>query len=111
MKGLDQHSWILSTNASVNLTRASYGGLLRMSSSEAVFAFVGHMEDKLVLWLELHALWRGLILVCTRYTENIIVHMDSKLAVDIIQGVIRCPWKVMSLVLRIKTVMMDFRRV
>lgn len=43
--------------------------------------------------------------------ENIFVHMDSKLVVDIIQGVIRCLGKVMCPISRIKTIMLDFRRV
>lgn len=39
------NSWILSTDASVNPTRASYSGLLRTSYGETVFAFAELMED------------------------------------------------------------------
>lgn len=107
----DENTWVLSTDASMTPNRAGYGGLLCNGAGDTVFCFAGKTEVKHILWLELHALWRGLVLVHARNIERITVYLDSKLAVDILNGVIKCPWRVMSLVSKIKSILNDFSRI
>lgn len=101
---------VLTSDGSLKLARADYGGLLRNGFREDVFGYAGLVEVKNIVWVELHALWRGLVLTRERSIDNITIQMDSKIVVDILNGTVKCPWRVLCLASRIGRLLDEFQR-
>ncbi|XP_043694119.1 uncharacterized protein LOC122644799 [Telopea speciosissima] len=80
---------------------ASYGGLIRNTIGDPILAFAGKREDASVLSMELLAILRGVSLCLEKDLLNVSIRSNSKLAVDILNGKIICPWSVQVLKSRI----------
>lgn len=75
-----------------------YGGLFRDAISVPSFAYFSLGAKRHVLWAELQAIYRGITLALLHGWYNLHVMFDSKLAVDIINKIIDCPWQVLTIV-------------
>lgn len=89
--------WVLSCDGSVKSARAGYGELLRDNYGTAILGYAGTTMNLNVLWVELYALYRGLVAARDRDIINIILYMDLKLGVEIMKGAASCPGRVLSL--------------
>lgn len=89
----DLDKWILSCDGFLTPHRGS-----RFSKYATCF----------VDWAE--ALHSGLMPVCDRNIEELLVHMDLKEAVMIAKDSFHCLWKILILVSKIKTIMGAFQR-
>lgn len=98
----------LSCDGSVSSTRSGYSGIARDHMGTAIFAYAGTTTSNHVLWVELMALYRGLILLNEQGRQHIDICMDSKLAVEILQSNYKCPWRVLALVGNIKRCLQCF---
>ncbi|XP_043721008.1 uncharacterized protein LOC122668521 [Telopea speciosissima] len=97
---------VLHYDGSLTSDRASYGGLIRNAMGVPILAYVGKREEASILSMELLAIYRGISLCLEKDIQNISIRFDSKLAVDILNGTITCPWSVYVLKCRI-TVFLD----
>lgn len=61
-----------------------------------------------MLWQEMFALCRGLEIAREKDILNIMIHMDSKVGVDIVLGKSKCPWRVIAIKRRIKDLSAEF---
>lgn len=78
--------WILSYDGSMQNDRAGYGGLIRDEHGKPTVGYAGTSSTFHVLWLEMFALWTGLEIARDNGILDILVHMDSKLGVDIFRN-------------------------
>lgn len=76
--------WVLSCDGSLNSTRAGYGGQLKDGDGLVVVDYTGLANNHNVLWSELYALLRGLMVLRSRNIDDLIIHMDLEMAIEII---------------------------
>lgn len=88
--------WVLSCDGSMKSDRSGYGGLIWNCDGETLVGYAGTSEQH-VLWLELFALYRGLVVVKNFGITKLRVNLDSKLAIDIMNNKKNYPWRVLSL--------------
>ncbi|XP_043696713.1 uncharacterized protein LOC122647354 [Telopea speciosissima] len=77
--------------------QAGFGGLIRDDSGDPLAAFAGIGEDLSVLSMELMTIYRGISLCVDKGFYDVSIRSDSKLAVDILNGVITGPWQILTL--------------
>ncbi|XP_043697430.1 uncharacterized protein LOC122648259 [Telopea speciosissima] len=87
----------LHCDGSLSDDKASFGGLIRDDSGDPLAAFAGIGEDLSVLSMELMAIYRGISLCVDKGFYDVSIRSDSKLAVDILNGVITRPWQILTL--------------
>lgn len=100
--------WVLYCDGSLKPNHDGYEGLLRNEFGAPTLGYDGKSIIQHVLWLELLALCRGLLLARRRNIQSIQIYMDSKLDVDIIDDRICCSWQVLSLKKKIQKILIEF---
>ncbi|XP_043697088.1 uncharacterized protein LOC122647850 [Telopea speciosissima] len=88
---------VLHCDGSLTADRASYGGIIHDATGAAIMAFVGNGDDNSVLGIELYAIFRGVSLCVKNSQLQVSIRSDSKLAVDILNEVVSCPWNMQTL--------------
>lgn len=101
-------TWVLSCDGAMSHPWSGYGGLLRDHEGLPLMGFAGTSQIKHVLWLEMHAIWRGLQIAKERKITNLRVNTDSKLAVQIIKNESKCPWCILSVKRKIEVLWCSF---
>lgn len=99
----------LAYDGSVSSNRSGYGRLIRKHTGEATIAYAGTTHSEHILWVELHALFRGLNLGAEQENHHVEICMDSKVAVEIVQGKCKCHWWALALVGKIKIALAPFQ--
>lgn len=89
--------WVLSCDGSMTANRSSYGGLIQSCDGEPLIGYAGTSEQQHVSWLEMFALYCGLVVARNCGIPKLRVNLDSKLVVDITNNRNKCPWRVLSL--------------
>ncbi|XP_043697079.1 uncharacterized protein LOC122647842, partial [Telopea speciosissima] len=77
--------------------KASFGGLIRDGCGDPIAAYAGLGEDLSVLSMEFKAIYKGISLCIEKGLYDVSVRLDSKLAVDILNGQITGPWQILIL--------------
>ncbi|XP_043714585.1 uncharacterized protein LOC122662945 [Telopea speciosissima] len=83
---------VLQCDASLTAERASYGGIIRDDTGSAIMAFAVKGDDNSVPGMELYAILRGVTFCIQQNHLRVSIRSDSKLAVDILNGTVSCPW-------------------
>ncbi|XP_043696884.1 uncharacterized protein LOC122647588 [Telopea speciosissima] len=87
----------LHCDGSLSDDKAGFGGLIRDDSGDPLAAFVGIGDDLSVLSMELMAIYRGISLCVDKGFYDVSIRSNSKLAADILNGVIIGPWQILTL--------------
>lgn len=103
------NAWVISSDDLLSASRAGNGHLIRTEFGDAMVGYAGVVDIQHILKLELYAAWWGMMLAQVRKIDVVMIHMDSHLAVDILNGHAYCPWRVQSLVSKIKYTMAEFK--
>ncbi|OUZ99762.1 Ribonuclease H domain [Macleaya cordata] len=86
----------LNTDGSVDPKNAGLGGLLRDHIGKPICGFVSKVPQEGSFYVELWAIWRGLILALGQGHKAIWVESDSLSAVNVINRKQHCPYKAES---------------
>ncbi|XP_043697276.1 uncharacterized protein LOC122648074 [Telopea speciosissima] len=100
----------LHCDGSLTADRASYGGIIHDDTGAAIMAYAGKGDDNSVLGMELLAILRGVTLCIQKDLFRVSIRSDSKLAVDILNGIVSCPWSLQALKVRITSLMEQLQR-
>ncbi|XP_077242042.1 uncharacterized protein LOC143882436 [Tasmannia lanceolata] len=95
-------------NASLADDNATIGGLIRDSKGTIMAAFSLPIQTDQFQELELEAIHHAIILVTDLNVQHLWIESDSLLAVNIIKGIIACPWKKKPLLADIVKILMNF---
>ncbi|XP_043697497.1 uncharacterized protein LOC122648333 [Telopea speciosissima] len=87
----------LHCDGSLSDDKAGFGGLICDDSGDPLAAFAGIGEDLSVLSMELMAIYKGMSLCVDKGFYDVSIRSDSKLAVNILNGVITGPWQILTL--------------
>ncbi|XP_043697398.1 uncharacterized protein LOC122648214 [Telopea speciosissima] len=101
---------VLHCDGSLTVDRASYGGIICDATGAAIMAFVGNGDNNSVLSMELYAILRGVSFCVQNSQLQVSIRSDSKLAVDILNGVVSCPWNMQTLRDRISSIFHHLQR-
>ncbi|XP_043696885.1 uncharacterized protein LOC122647590 [Telopea speciosissima] len=91
------HVIALHCDGSLTADRTSYGGVIRDDTGTAILAYMGKGEDNLIVGMELLAIFRRVTLCIGNGLHRVSIRSDSKLAVDILNGSVKCPWNMQVL--------------
>ncbi|XP_043696732.1 uncharacterized protein LOC122647381 [Telopea speciosissima] len=100
----------LHCDGSLTADRATYGGFIRDDTGAAILAYAGKGDDDSILGMELLAILRGVTLCLQHDFRRASIRSDSKLAVDILNGTICCPWSMHVLKRRISSLLEQLQR-
>ncbi|XP_043697406.1 uncharacterized protein LOC122648222 [Telopea speciosissima] len=100
----------LHCDGSLTADRASYGGIIRDDTGAAIMAYAGKGDDNSVLGMELLAILGGVTLYIQKDLLRVSIRSDSKLAADILNGIVSCPWSLQTLKVRITSLMEQLQR-
>ncbi|XP_043696652.1 uncharacterized protein LOC122647297 [Telopea speciosissima] len=101
---------VLHCDGSLTADRASYGGIIRDDAGVAIMAYAGKGDINSVLGMELFAILKGVTFCIQRNLLRVSIRSDSKLAVDILNGAVDCPWSMQILMDRIATLLQQLQR-
>ncbi|XP_043696820.1 uncharacterized protein LOC122647496 [Telopea speciosissima] len=104
------HMAVLHCDGSLTADRASYGGIIRDDAGVAIMAYAGKGDINSVLSMELFAILKGVTFCIQRNLLRVSIRSDSKLAVDILNGAMDCPWSMQILMDRIATLLQQLQR-
>ncbi|XP_042521311.1 uncharacterized protein LOC122094776 [Macadamia integrifolia] len=82
----------LHCDGSLKLDKGYYGGIIRDNKGEPILAYAGIGHFASVLHMELLAIFRGITLCIEKNFTKVSIKLDSKLVVDMLNGVIQGPW-------------------
>ncbi|XP_042509212.1 uncharacterized protein LOC122084853 [Macadamia integrifolia] len=102
--------YALYCDGSLTQDRADYGGIIREKSGQLILAYAGKGMTKSVLCMDLIATSKGVRLCKDLDILHISIRSDSKLTVDIINGIVEGPWEIQTLKSKILHLLMEFER-
>lgn len=92
----------------MNSNISGYGGLVWNCDGKPLLGYTGMFEQKLVVWLEMFALFHGLVVAKNLGITKLRVNLDSKVEIDIVNNKRKCPWRVLSLKEKITNALKEF---
>lgn len=95
------HMWALSCDGLLTQNRAGYRGLIRDHLGVLVVAFAGEIGHNNILLLKIYALFRALLLAIDKGCSHVWISLGSKIAVDVLNRDVHCPWQVLCLAYKI----------